>query len=61
LSNAISASLLLMCADARAPQNRRQQLAMVDTDDEIVEAKLDQRIRHRCAQLRFDSRRGRPE
>jgi hypothetical protein len=45
-----------MRADSGLRQNRRQQLAMVDADDEIVEPQLRQRIRHRRAQLRFDNR-----
>ena len=52
---------MLVRGDARAREHRRQQLAMVDADDEIIESKFDERIRHRPAQLRLHGGRRRAE
>ena len=47
--------------DAGGAQHRRQQLAVIQPDDEVGEPELGQRVGHRRAQLRFDDRRGRAE
>ena len=47
--------------DSRHAEQRSQQLPMIQSDDEVIEAKLDQRVRHGRAQLRFHHRRRRPK